>query len=156
MRATHTQMCGVAFDGIPFPQVIAGAAGVLAMYNDRARGLFGLGPADIGRLFHELELSYRPVELRSVIQRAEEQRRPVVVKDVTTDTVGREARCLDVQVTPLFDPGGVLLGSSITFTNVSLVKELQQQLSRSKQDLETTYEELQSTNEKLETANEEE
>ncbi|PYR32985.1 MAG: chemotaxis protein CheR [Acidobacteria bacterium] len=155
MTATHLQIYGVAFDATPVAQIIVEAAGVVAMYNDRARSLFGLGPADIGRLFHELEVSYRPVELRSVIQRAQEQRRPVVVKDVTTDTAGREARCLEVQVTPLFDPGGALLGSSITFTDVSRVQELQQQLSRSKQDLETTYEELQSTNEELETTNEE-
>jgi two-component system CheB/CheR fusion protein len=155
MAATHLQMYGVAFDAIPVAQIIVEAAGSLAMYNDRARSLFGLVPTDIGRLFHELELSYRPAELRSVIQRAQEQRRPVVVKEVPTDTAGREARCLDVQVTPLFDPGGALLGSSITFTDVSRVQELQQQLSRSKQDLETTYEELQSTNEELETTNEE-
>jgi two-component system CheB/CheR fusion protein len=155
MTATHLQMYGVAFDAVPVAQIIVEAAGGLSMYNDRARSLFGLVPADIGRLFHELELSYRPVELRSVIQRAQEQRRPVFVKDVQTDTAGHGPRCLDVQVTPLFDPGGAPLGSSITFTDVSNVQELQQQLSRSKQDLETTYEELQSTNEELETTNEE-
>ena len=155
MMATHLQMYGVAFDAIPIAHIIVEATGALAMYNERARNMFGLVPADIGRPFHELELSYRPVELRSVIQTAQEQRRPVIVKDVQTDAASRDPRCLDVQVAPLFDPGGTLLGSSITFNDVSRVQELQQQLSRSKQDLETTYEELQSTNEELETTNEE-
>jgi two-component system CheB/CheR fusion protein len=62
---------------------------------------------------------------------------------------------VDVQVTPLLDAHGASIGVSVTFADASRVQELQQQLSRSKQDLETTYEELQSTNEELETTNEE-
>jgi two-component system CheB/CheR fusion protein len=79
----------------------------------------------------------------------------VVVKDVSFDDRERGARRLDVQVTPLFDAQGRVLGTSVTFADASRLHELQQQLSRSRQDLETTYEELQSTNEELETTNEE-
>jgi two-component system CheB/CheR fusion protein len=125
------------------------------MYNDRARTLFGLAPTDVGRAFHELELSYRPLELRSLIEDAQEHRRPVVVKAVRLDGRDRDSRSLDVQVTPLFDAQGRVLGASVSFADASRVEDLQQQLSRSKQDLETTYEELQSTNEELETTNEE-
>jgi two-component system CheB/CheR fusion protein len=147
-------MYNAAFDSAPIAQVVVDAGGVLSMYNDRARGLFSLVPADVGRQFHDLELSYRPLELRSLIQESQEHRRPVVVKGVRLD--GRERpRSLDVQVTPLFDDQGRLLGTSLSFFDASRVEELQQQLLQSKQDLETTYEELQSTNEELETTNEE-
>src|SRR5262249_8482759 len=61
---------------------------------------------------------------------------------------------LDVQVTPLSD-NGTPLGVSITFTDVTPHKRLQDELHRSHQELESAYEELQSTNEELETTNEE-
>jgi two-component system CheB/CheR fusion protein len=148
-------MYAIAFETTPLAQIVVDTAGTLAMYNDRARTLFALKPTDVGRAFHELDLSFRPVELRSLIQEAQEQRRPVVVKDVQSEGFGRQARSLDVQVTPLLDQHGHMLGASVTFADTTRVLELQQQLTRSKQDLETTYEELQSTNEELETTNEE-
>ena len=43
--------------------------------TSRARALFGLGPRDIGRPLQDLELSYRPVELRSRIDDAYDERR---------------------------------------------------------------------------------
>jgi two-component system CheB/CheR fusion protein len=90
-----------------------------------------------------------------MIQDAQMHRRLVVVKDVRLEGRDGETRTLDAQVTPLFDPQGRGLGASVTFADASRVLELQQQLTRSKQDLESTYEELQSTNEELETTNEE-
>jgi two-component system CheB/CheR fusion protein len=84
-----TDMYSVAFEAAPIAHIVIDAGGTLAMYNDRARGLFGLVPADVGRPFHELELSYRPVELRSMIQDAQAHRRLVVVKDVRLE--GRTA-----------------------------------------------------------------
>ena len=155
--AMHNQpyMYSIAFDATPIAQVVVEAGGAIGMFNDRARTLFGLVPSDVGRAFHELEMSYRPLELRSLIRDAQEHRRLVVVKDVVSEAHGRDSRSLDVQVTPLFDAQGRVLGASITFSDASRVLELTQQLSRSKQDLETTYEELQSTNEELETTNEE-
>ncbi len=60
-----------------------------------------------------------------------------------------------MQIVPLAEGTGRPIGISVTFTDVSRVQELQNQLTRSKQDLETAYEELQSTNEELETTNEE-
>jgi two-component system, chemotaxis family, CheB/CheR fusion protein len=149
------ELYNVAFDTAPMAQIVVDASGTLALFNDRARSLFGLAASDLGRPFQDLELSYRPLELRSLIHEAQDQRRAVIVKDVGRDAREREPRALDVQVTPLFDAQGRLLGSSVSFTDVSRVQELQQQLSRSKEDLDSTYEELQSTNEELETTNEE-
>jgi two-component system CheB/CheR fusion protein len=69
-------------------------------------------------------------------------------------TQGRQTRYLDVMLSPLFD-GDVLLGTRVTFADVTQFKILQDELSHSKHELETAYEELQSTNEELETTNEE-
>jgi two-component system CheB/CheR fusion protein len=153
--STRADLYTTAFELAPIAQLVIDANGALAMYNDRARTLFGLAPSDVGRPFHELEMSYRPVELRSLLQDAQAQRRPIVIKDVRLATRSREPYSVDVQVTPLFDEKGLGLGASLSFSDVSRVLELQEQLTRSKQDLETTYEELQSTNEELETTNEE-
>jgi len=102
-----------------------------------------------------LELSYRPAELRSVIAQAHDQNRPITLNDVEWVVPGREPRFYDVHIVPLFDETSRAVGISIMFADVSRVQELQTQLTRSKQDLETAYEELQSTNEELETTNEE-
>jgi two-component system CheB/CheR fusion protein len=49
----------------------------------------------------------------------------------------------------------LVLGTRITYVDVTPIKALQDELTHSKQELETAYEELQSTNEELETTNEE-
>jgi two-component system CheB/CheR fusion protein len=60
-----------------------------------------------------------------------------------------------VQVQPLVDPEGAVLGVSINFSDVTRYQRLQNELETSNQELEMAYEELQSTNEELETTNEE-
>ena len=146
---------GAVFDASPHAQVAIDTAGTLAMFNERARTIFNIVPSDIGRPIQDLEISYRPLELRSLIDQATRERRPVSVKDVEWQVPGREPRFLDVSIVPLLDGGGRALGISISFTDVTRVQELQVLLNRSRQDLETAYEELQSTNEELETTNEE-
>jgi two-component system CheB/CheR fusion protein len=84
-----------------------------------------------------------------------EHHRPAALRDVQWDGAGRETRFVDIQVIPIHDASGRMLGVSVSFADVSRVQELQLQLQRSRQDLETAYEELQSTNEELETTNEE-
>jgi two-component system CheB/CheR fusion protein len=142
------------FDASPHAQLAVDNNGLLAVYNERARTLFSLVPADLGRPMQDLELSYKPVELRSLIIQVVEQRRPVALREVQWDTVGHDAKYFDVLVTPMVDNGRVL-GVTVAFVDVSRIHDLQMQLNRSKQDLETAYEELQSTNEELETTNEE-
>jgi two-component system, chemotaxis family, CheB/CheR fusion protein len=144
-----------ALDASPNAQFVVDGNGMLAVFNERARSLFNLAPTDLGRPLHELELSYRPLELRSLISQVLEQRRTVVLRDIHWESQGRETRHFDVHVTPLGNGNSRLLGVSVSFVDVSRIQELQQQLTRSKQDLETAYEELQSTNEELETTNEE-
>ena len=61
----------------------------------------------------------------------------------------------DVQVFPLLNGPGPPLGTSVTFTDVTGFRKLQNDLVVANRELETAYEELQSTNEELETTNEE-
>src|SRR3954454_20855490 len=144
-----------ALEASPVAQLLVNAAGILTVINDQARALFGLREDDTGRALKDLQLSYRPVELRSLIEKAATEHRPVVVKEI--DWVGHkgEVRWLDLHVAPLLRNNGQLSGVVLTFTDVTSHRQLQRELEESHQELETAYEELQSTNEELETTNEE-
>jgi two-component system CheB/CheR fusion protein len=107
----------------------------------------------VGAPLQDLELSYRPAELRQALDDAREQRREVTLQGVPWSN-GRQTRYLNVAVAPLFN-GDTWLGTSVTFSDVTNFKTLQDELTHSKHELETAYEELQSTNEELETTNEE-
>ncbi|MBX9243877.1 PAS domain-containing protein [Actinotalea ferrariae] len=139
----------------PAAQVVVAATGEVVASNARADLLFGLGERDVGRPFQDLELSYRPVELRSAIEEAASQRRPVWVRDVEWVRPGSDPVYLDVQVQPLVSAGGELLGTTVIFNDVTRHRELQLALERTNTQLATAYEELQSANEELETTNEE-
>jgi two-component system, chemotaxis family, CheB/CheR fusion protein len=145
----------LSFDATSAAQVVVDLNGHLALASERARAFFGLHPRDIGRPFSEMELSYRPVELRALIEQAYSDRRPVVHTSVERFLPDGSVQNLEVHVQPLQDNGGVLLGVSITFTDVTVARRLHEELERSSHELETAYEELQSTNEELETTNEE-
>jgi two-component system, chemotaxis family, CheB/CheR fusion protein len=110
---------------------------------------------DIGRPFQDLELSYRPVELRSLIEKAYNERQVIRRADVERGLADGSVQFLEIAVTPLQENNGSFMGVSITFLDVTKFQKLQQDLQRSNQELETAYEELQSTVEELETTNEE-
>jgi two-component system, chemotaxis family, CheB/CheR fusion protein len=145
----------IAFDMVEVAQVVVDLDGNLALANEQARATFGLHRRDLGRPFQDLELSYRPVELRSRIDQAYASRRSVRLVNVERSLLGQEAQFLDTTVMPLIDAEGNLLGASISFHDVTRYNQLHAELEKSKQELETAYEELQSTNEELETTNEE-
>ncbi|MBN3892417.1 MAG: PAS domain S-box protein [Nostoc sp. JL31] len=145
----------MGFDTAPIAQIIIDINGTLIMVNEQARTLFALSPKDLARPFQDLELSYRPVELRSLIERAYTERRPVSLTNVERYLSNTETQYLDVQITPLQETDTSFLGVSISFHDVTRYIQLQDALQRSQQELETTNEELQSTNEELETTNEE-
>jgi two-component system CheB/CheR fusion protein len=128
---------------------------VLTLANQRARVLFKLDPGDVGRLLRDLELSYRPAELRSLIEQAYAEHKPVAQTNVERRLENGTTQVLDILVAPLFDDRGGPLGVAITFLDVSYVQELKDELRRSREELQTTNEELQSSNEELETTNEE-
>jgi two-component system CheB/CheR fusion protein len=115
-----------------------------------------LGIGDVGRPLADLDVSYRPVELRSLIDQAYVERRMIIKTGVDWRPPGMsEARWFDLQVVPLHGEDGTYLGTSITFTDISAQRQLQANLQQSENELQAAYEALQSTNEELETTNEE-
>src|SRR5262245_30262207 len=150
----HSRLRDAAFEMSPDAQMVLDASGVLVAANATARRQFAISEADIGIPLQDLEVSYRPAELRALIDRARHERREVAQRGVVAETAG-VIRFLDVVVVPLFDDDRGMLGIRINFTDVTPLKSLQEELTHSKQELETAYEELQSTNEELETTNEE-
>jgi two-component system, chemotaxis family, CheB/CheR fusion protein len=143
-----------AFDAAPVAQVAVDADGNLILANENARVLFGLAIDDLGRPLKDLEISYRPVDLRSNIELAHADHRVVSVQHVAIATASGEPREFDVLITPLYS-GDRALGTTITFADVTVQRRLKSQLEGSKHEVETAYQELQCTVEELETTNEE-
>jgi two-component system, chemotaxis family, CheB/CheR fusion protein len=125
----------------------------LVMANDAARRLFGLSLNDFGRPVQDLELSYRPVELRSHLDSVDRDVRSAEISSVQWRVADSE-RIFDVRLTPLMSDG-LAMGTSIAYIDVTESHRLQDQLMSSKRELEQAYEQLQSTVEELETTNEE-
>ncbi len=144
-----------AFDRGPIAQIVVDRKGHLVLANERARQLFGLTTADLGRLLQDLEISYRPVDLRSAIDKTYATRAAVTLDGIAWRGRTGEALQLELQTAPIDDGNGEILGTSLSFLDVTQAKVLKTELERAHQDLETAYEELQSTNEELETTNEE-
>jgi two-component system CheB/CheR fusion protein len=144
-----------SFGAGPVAQVVIGLDGTLALANDRARALFNLTTGDLGRPLQDLELSYRPVELRSIIEQVHARQSPVLVRDIEWTSADQTPRYFDLQVDTLIDSSGAAIGMSATFTDVTHHHVVQADLNRSKEELEAAYAELQSTGEELETTNEE-
>ncbi|HWP41912.1 MAG TPA: CheR family methyltransferase [Blastocatellia bacterium] len=153
--ANNVRIREAAFDANPVAQIVMDQNGHLMLANQQARAQFGLTLRDMGRPVQDLEISYRPVELRSQIEQAYAERRMISLKEVEWAITPTDKHYIDVQVTPLITSVGTILGVSITFIDTTRARQLQEELLRSKQELETTYEELQSTVEELETTNEE-
>jgi two-component system CheB/CheR fusion protein len=154
-KVAHEAISDVSFEADPVAQIVIDAALNLIMANERSRSLFGLSERDLGRPFSELSVSYKPTELRPSIDEAYANRNTVVIREVAFLVSGQGNRWFDINIIPLLDVAGVVLGTKITFTDVTRTRQLAQELQQSKGDLETAYEELQSSNEELETTNEE-
>jgi two-component system CheB/CheR fusion protein len=152
---TYVRLREAAFEAAPVAQVVLNHSGIVILANKEARSLFGVDPRDIGRPFKDMELSYRPLEMRSLIERVQRERRTLSVMDVERALPEGGVQHLDVQVIPLQGNGEQLVGVSILFQDVTQYHQLEEELVRSRQDRETAYEELQSANEELETTNEE-
>jgi two-component system, chemotaxis family, CheB/CheR fusion protein len=144
-----------AFSASPVAQVVVTSDGLVALSNRQAETLFGVSTKDVGRPFRDLDLSYRPVELRRFIEQAQVDRRMTRVPDVEYVRGPGETLHLEVQINPLLDSDASLLGVALIFLDVTAAQRLHDELEHANRQLETAYEELQSTNEELETTNEE-
>jgi len=145
----------VALEVGPVAQLVVDSRWVLVVANDQARHLFNITSADLGRRLQDLELSYRPLDLRSLLDRVFTERRPQIVKEVNWPSHNNLKRYLDVLALPLQDSDGHLIGAKIAFEDVSHIRQLREELDKWRQEVETTNEELQASNEELETTNEE-
>ncbi|MGC5011516.1 CheR family methyltransferase [Streptosporangium sp. DT93] len=152
----HTALQAAALASGPVAQIALDRSRNLALANTRAELLFNLNARDIGRPFQDLEVSYRPVELRSVIEQVEVDLRVAELQDVAWHRPNApETSFFDIAVVPLTDPGGELVGVGVNFHDVTRYRQLRDRLEQTNRELEHAYEELQSTNEELETTNEE-
>jgi two-component system, chemotaxis family, CheB/CheR fusion protein len=152
---SHARLRDAAFDAVSVAQVVLDTHENTWLINQEARTSFGLLPQDAGRPFYELDLSYRPVELRLHIEQAYTTLRAQHLTNIERFLSEGKTQFLDVHLVPLIDTDSTPLGVSITFHDVTHHRRLQAELEKSRQELETAYEELQSTNEELETTNEE-
>jgi two-component system CheB/CheR fusion protein len=145
-----------ALASVPIVQLAIDLAGDLRVANAAAESLFNLRPRDLGRPFQDLEVSYRPVELRSLIEQARTDLRPAELHDVEWQRPGvSRPSYYDVSITPLFSGPGNLVGMGISFLDVTRYRVVRDELEHANSELERAYEELQSLNEELKTTNEE-
>ncbi|OLF17242.1 CheR family methyltransferase [Actinophytocola xanthii] len=149
------QLREYAFSASPVAQVVITAEDTVALVNQQAEIVFGLSSRDVGRLLRDLEVSYRPVELRGYVEQAKVERRAIRIEDVEWQRVSGEVAWLEIHVNPLVEADGGLIGVSIVFHDVTAARALLDELAHANRQLESAYEELQSTNEELETTNEE-
>jgi two-component system CheB/CheR fusion protein len=157
----HEELAGLdpvrelAFRASPVAQIVVTGEDTVAMINQQAETMFGLSPRDIGRLLRDLEVSYRPVELRAYIEQAKVERLSARIQDVKWQRPGAETMWFEIHINPLVDAENGLVGVSIVFFDVTANRTLLDKVVQTNRQLEAAYEELQSTNEELETTNEE-
>ena len=152
---SYQRLSALAVEESAVPRIVVDGDGRLAIANHKARLLFAINARDIGRPLSDLEISYRPTDLRSLTEQAYAERRTLTLSSVERRVADGQAQYFDVVVQPLFDEAHSPLGVSITFLDVTQANRLQDELQRSREVIQTTNEELLSSNEELETTNEE-
>jgi two-component system, chemotaxis family, CheB/CheR fusion protein len=145
----------LALETSPNAIIAVGPDGSIVLINAAARAQFGLTPYDLNRPFRDLEISYRPTELRSLIEQAENERRTVRVPGAERRLHDGDSQFLDIVIQPMSTDDGQLVGVALTFLDTTVATRLHNELTRTRGELETAYDTLQSTNEELETTNEE-
>jgi two-component system CheB/CheR fusion protein len=143
-----------AFDVGAGAHIVIDGERTLLMANDAARRMFNLRLGDLGKPIQDLEVSYKPLELRGHLDAVANDLGGIEVSAVRWKQQEGRERFLNVRITPLISDGD-LLGTSVVYSDVTDTRRLQEQLVGSKRELEQAYEELQSTVEELETTNEE-
>jgi two-component system, chemotaxis family, CheB/CheR fusion protein len=154
-ESSLTPVRELAFRAGPVAQIVITGDDTVAMINQQAEAAFGLSTRDIGRRLRDLEVSYRPVELRAHVEQARVERRSARIQDVQWLRQGTDPVWFEIHVNPLIDSGNGLVGVSIVFFDVTSTRLLFDKVVDTNRQLESAYEELQSTNEELETTNEE-
>jgi two-component system, chemotaxis family, CheB/CheR fusion protein len=149
------QLRDLALESVPTAMLGIDADGSVVVINAQMRAMFGMMSRDLGRPLRDLEISYRPAELRSLIEQAYSEHRQVRISTVERTLGQDEVQYLDITVQPLWDSDGTTSGAMVLFSDTTAGTRLQLEVKRNKEELDAAYEELQSTNEELETTNEE-
>jgi len=144
----------LAFDLGPVAQVMIDANGTLSHVNKRARDMLSLRPQDVGKEFERFEFAHRPIDLRAPIEQSQRTGGVIGIPEVASKGPDGRDVTFDIQVVPLVSDEK-RLGTIVTFTDVTDLHQLRQDVEHSNRDLAMAMEELQSTNEELETTNEE-
>jgi len=150
-----TMADSLLFDATPLAQLILNPGGILVGANPQARAMFQIQPADIGRSIHELQPAYRPVDLVLPLQQVIDERASVHISDIFFAGGPPQITHISVDLAPLVDDRATVIGILISYTDLSRLKKLEEDVQTISQELETTNQELQSTNEELETTNQE-
>src|SRR5262249_23270071 len=110
----HADLRRAAAGATPLARLAGDGGRVLWEANERARDYFNIGPADLGRPFQDLDLSYRPLDLRSPLDRVLETRK---AQDAGRGRWGDppNQQTFDVGISPVIGTNGDLLGASIAF-----------------------------------------
>jgi two-component system CheB/CheR fusion protein len=151
----HDDIRDAALNITGVAQLVIDKNGDLILANETARSTFGVSSRDMGRPFRDLELSYRPVELRSLIDQAYMEQATIRVNAAEYQQGPNDTKWLDVEVVPITRRTGEVAGVTVVFTDVTKTRRLQSALERTNMELESAYEQLQSANEEMETTNEE-
>jgi two-component system CheB/CheR fusion protein len=149
-----TELASTTFMALPVAALLFDDRAVLVESNERARQLLGMSDGEHGSLLQDLDISYRPVDLRTPVIQALGDLRPAYVGGVDWPATDGAARTLDVEVVPLI-LAGKASGVVLYFHDRTQQRELEERLELSNLELEQAYQEVQSTNEELETTNEE-
>ena len=152
--ADEAELIGRAFEEGADAKLVLDHEDVLVAANSNARSLLSLSDEFIGQPFQDLEISYRPVDLRSAIDEVRRDSGTVRISQVARWTPTGDLNYFDITLAPLSLTTD-LLGVAISFVDVTPHRELQEELEQTPRELEVAYEELQSSNEELETTNEE-
>jgi two-component system CheB/CheR fusion protein len=151
----HMRFRDAAFDVTPVAQVVVDLNGQIVLANSQARILLGTNITELNRPLPELDIAYRIPDLRMRLEEVHKSRRALLLKEIDWMMPSGDLKTIETTLSPLFDGNNGLIGISLTFTDVTSYKRLQDEIEHSNQELEAAYEELQSTNEELETTNEE-
>ncbi|HEX2808042.1 MAG TPA: CheR family methyltransferase, partial [Kineosporiaceae bacterium] len=146
---------GQALHAGPLAQLVISRSGRLTLINRRATQLFSVGEGDVGKLIQDLDISLRPVELRSLLLQLRTEQREITLPGIRWTRPDGVSMVLDVELSPLLDGDGSLLGTAVSYSDQSRREELESELVQVRQRLQAAFEELQSTTEELETTNEE-
>ena len=125
---SHVRLREAAFDSIPVAQIVLDLNSNVSLINQEARTIFDLHPQDAGLPFQDLDLSYRPVELRSRSEQVYTDLRPQHLTNIERTLPDGKTQCLDIYLVPLLDTDGTLLGISIAFHDVTHHRRLQIEL----------------------------